>query len=84
MMVLSWSISQFQSTLPMRGATSYLHHEDDCNHISIHAPHEGSDSALLPVSREQVEFQSTLPMRGATRSLPAPSPRSVDFNPRSP
>ena len=33
----------FQSTLPMRGATSQAFFEDVCNGISIHAPHAGSD-----------------------------------------
>ncbi len=33
----------FQSTLPMRGATGYYGQRRDTSHISIHAPHAGSD-----------------------------------------
>ena len=55
----------FQSTLPMRGATYLFYLIVVKLHISIHAPHAGSD--ILKSSHGNTEiFQSTLPMRGAT------------------
>ena len=58
--------SAFQSTLPARGATSFLVDNSDAMIISIHAPRTGSD--LRPPSglHRHKEFQSTLPARGAT------------------
>ena len=40
-------VFKFQSTLPMRGATTGVLDYINNNLISIHAPHAGSDSALL-------------------------------------
>ena len=58
-------LNQFQSTLPMRGATLSLLSIKCGQMISIHAPHAGSDCfPWLSVFRPG--FQSTLPMRGAT------------------
>ena len=37
---------RFQSTLPMRGATRYLSPFYVNQHISIHAPHAGSDKGI--------------------------------------
>ncbi len=60
----------FQSTLPVRGATSYrLFFYAKIQVISIHAPRAGSDGALGKRLAEQRIFQSTLPVRGATQSL---------------
>ena len=55
----------FQSTLPMRGATGN-HESPPGHHISIHAPHAGSDKSKGGVFLWADQFQSTLPMRGAT------------------
>ena len=33
----------FQSTRPMRGATSACSFKNDIHHVSIHAPHAGRD-----------------------------------------
>ena len=38
---------KFQSTLPARGATAEYHGLRDCDHISIHAPREGSDRVFV-------------------------------------
>ena len=53
-------------------------------HISIHAPHAGSDEELKAVVDDPDLFLSTLPMRGATDArYSAPSPKHY-FYPRSP
>ena len=44
MSIQSNPASIFQSTLPVRGATCTLAHNNIYNGISIHAPREGSDS----------------------------------------
>ena len=68
-----WSMSsfnnQFQSTLPVGGATSsaYPAKGDSC--ISIHAPRGGSDALLSPSSAHRWLFQSTLPVGGATAKM---------------
>ena len=65
---LSASISsKFQSTPPARGATAALAHTLRPSVISIHAPREGGDWALLSyVTHFPDRFQSTPPARGAT------------------
>ena len=55
----------FQSTHPMRGATTVTAAGNTVLSISIHAPHEGCDSWKMPLEVPG-EFQSTHPMRGAT------------------
>ena len=60
---------EFQSTLPMRGATLRIRHIRIHNGISIHAPHAGSDNAHAKAHIDILKFQSTLPMRGATGSV---------------
>ena len=57
---------QFQSTLPMRGATVDVDGMTSSVIISIHAPHAGSDGHGLSCTIPELVFQSTLPMRGAT------------------
>ena len=56
----------FQSTLPLRGATS----SNSCiafrQGISIHAPLAGSDQQITGNEPMIIAFQSTLPLRGAT------------------
>ena len=60
--------ARFQSTLPMRGATTLPAWLNAAALISIHAPHAGSDQLPEQSDIQQSLFQSTLPMRGATRS----------------
>ena len=59
---------QFQSTLPLRGATSEAVRYELAKLISLHTPLAGSDSANTPPKPEKDTFQSTLPLRGATYS----------------
>ena len=58
---------KFQSTLPVRGATTALAAHMGITRISIHAPREGSDSETSRIAFMQSIFQSTLPVRGATQ-----------------
>ena len=60
---------QFQSTLPMRGATHDARVAHGAAFISIHAPHAGSDMSAADYIAWKHQFQSTLPMRGATSGL---------------
>ena len=75
--------SQFQSTLPARGATATRRrHRRHC-HISIHAPREGSDS----YSRELVflkQISIHAPREGSDLPLPRQGRNCKHFNPRSP
>ncbi len=75
---------QFQSTLPARGATKKGKRTLYIIHISIHAPREGSDSALVNHASGANTFQSTLPARGATGTETERGDNGFDFNPRSP
>ena len=56
----------FQSTLPARGATTFVLRGERSALISIHAPCTGSDIRALSDIPEHDVFQSTLPARGAT------------------
>ena len=56
----------FQSTRPLRGATSGIRCPRRIALISIHAPLTGRDVAALRVADGGVGFQSTRPLRGAT------------------
>ena len=60
---------EFQSTLPVRGATKPGIQRIRIKGISIHAPREGSDRRGLRSVRKNLLFQSTLPVRGATVAL---------------
>ncbi len=59
-------IFEFQSTLPVRGATHLRAGAAHVRAISIHAPRKGSDMARGLLSSLRKKFQSTLPVRGAT------------------
>ena len=61
----------------MRGVTKRNHVRGQCDRISIHTPHAGSDAVIKIIVKYFVGFQSTLPMRGVTRawSLSNPSKR---------
>ena len=74
----------FQSTLPARGATSKGTCPERPQHISIHAPRTGSDTAGSSSFRRASLFQSTLPARGATGVPRDRAAKPPDFNPRSP
>ena len=76
-------LSIFQSTHPVRGATSKSFAPPNVSRISIHAPREGCDLVLIDYVTGVV-FQSTHPVRGATR-IPASFPVvDQNFNPRTP
>ena len=75
---------QFQSTLPMRGATIVCLLLWICLMISIHTPHAGSDFAGKIFYSTLVLFQSTLPMRGATYVRHCNFIHRRYFNPHSP
>ena len=62
----SQSALQFQSTLPLRGATIHAVVVACIRQISIHAPLAGSDFSAHYRGFFQKKFQSTLPLRGAT------------------
>ena len=75
----------FQSTLPLRGATSFGFEIAEQDVISIHAPLAGSDHVAPWVPPPFIGFQSTLPLRGATSPFKwQQADRSRNFNPRSP
>ena len=58
--------SEFQSTLPMRGATpTYTRCGTFCQYFNPHSPC-GERRVRLSYDKHMDEFQSTLPMRGAT------------------
>ena len=73
----------FQSTLPMRGATRPSPFPCPSSHISIHAPHAGSDW-IKPTPTVSIKISIHAPHAGSD-STPVPS-LSIDrnFNPRSP
>ena len=56
----------FQSTHPVRGATSGRRRGQDGRGISIHAPRAGCDKGCASIVSVIVRFQSTHPVRGAT------------------
>ncbi len=51
----------FQSTLPMRGATTVYQPRRDLYRISIHAPHAGSDCREGRFHRERADFNPRSP-----------------------
>ena len=74
---------QFQSTLPMRGATPCPKGQDYRGNISIHAPHAGSDLSSTISSLGCSDFNPRSPC-GERRLQTAHMVRRTDFNPRSP
>ena len=75
---------QFQSTLPLRGATRWKNSTTCRLSISIHAPLTGSDYRYAAKIVALQQFQSTLPLRGATPAKPDAEGMVEYFNPRSP
>ena len=59
----------FQSTRPIRGATSKFVNFADKFLISIHAPHTGRDRIIAWSILSPPVFQSTRPIRGATAKM---------------
>ena len=78
------SFSLFQSTRPVRGATSAERRHAQQHDISIHAPRAGRDKLGGFYNNGAILFQSTRPVRGATRSFPVPASLPNNFNPRAP
>ena len=58
--------AQFQPTLPLRGATSYVTNLLPFSLVSTHAPLAGSDRWQVRAIERDTGFQPTLPLRGAT------------------
>ena len=75
----------FQSTHPMRGATSFCRHIS-CTRGSFQSTHpmRGATSPYLRPSSTSSVFQSTHPMRGATPSPNVFPAATTHFNPRTP
>src|SRR5699024_3330503 len=59
---------QFQSTLPIQGATGIREESINYDEISIHAPNTGSDVNTAKDKFSGFKFQSTLPIQGATQN----------------
>ena len=75
---------QFQSTLPVGGATHAFCRCIQIRNISIHAPRGGSDNSRCAWRAARESFQSTLPVGGATHAKDGENVIRVHFNPRSP
>ena len=76
-------IPQFQSTLPIRGATVLDAAADQIRTISIHAPHTGSDQIRSRSSYRWFDFNPRSPYGERPHRRPA-QPVLHNFNPRSP
>ena len=75
--------NQFQSTLPVRGATLYRSRGRAEGAVSIHAPREGSDQGTRGADqRTQVSIHA--PREGSDCASPRLSCNQTRFNPRSP
>ena len=81
--MVSDSTREFQSTLPVRGATSENVVVLNNGLISIHAPRAGSDVADL-LRAGYVEISIHAPRAGSDRLLPCNTQFRSYFNPRSP
>ena len=75
---------KFQSTPPMREATSFHSASRLSSQVSIHASHAGGDFVLRLDFPAGNKFQSTPPMREATRCLFQHGYCTKRFNPRLP
>ena len=74
----------FQSTRPIRGATTYMKAVGTRELISIHAPHTGRDCEILFVTVIALYFNPRAPY-GARPTIPKHcSLLRQDFNPRAP
>ena len=79
----AWTITIFQSTLPVRGATRGRRRYTDDKLISIHAPRAGSDPHALKGGLLLYHFNPRSPC-GERPRLSVRSWTHRDFNPRSP
>ena len=73
----------FQSTLPLRGATSFRCTFPNSVRISIHAPLTGSDT-IFAGPRPKCSISIHAPLTGSDAVHRRRSSRALDFNPRSP
>ena len=60
------SLSEFQSTLPARGATATARILTRCSKFQSTLPARGATGGWIEAERNLSQFQSTLPARGAT------------------
>ena len=77
-------VEPFQSTRPVRGATSCSPTSTQHTAVSIHAPRAGRDADRRPTAKLQDVFQSTRPVRGATPAFAHFPFGGIGFNPRAP
>ncbi len=80
---IGYGCSQFQSTLPARGATLAIAHHIRPQQISIHAPREGSDRSSSRRCGTTWDFNPRSP-RGERHYGEVFGVTTGDFNPRSP
>ena len=78
----TFDVMEFQSTLPMRGATATCVQKLASDAFQSTLPMRGATFRYVECFTVRV-FQSTLPMRGAT-SWACRASSQLDFNPRSP
>ena len=76
-------IYTFQSTHPLRGATSYRHRRPHVRRISIHAPLAGCDYDA-GCGRDGRAISIHAPLAGCDRSTGLRFPVELNFNPRTP
>ena len=76
-------VNQFQSTLPMRGATFRVGQIIVDSLISIHAPHAGSDATGIR-DVDGILISIHAPHAGSDAGTDRGGMCSTDFNPRSP
>ena len=83
MRVTNCPLRKFQSTLPVRGATTWTALWNASKQISIHAPREGSDSVeALKRMRKMISIHA--PREGSDRFMGKRHRGVGYFNPRSP
>ena len=75
---------QFQSTLPLRGATGVFCRKSWCRYDFNPRSPCGERRVIPEKSFKATLFQSTLPLRGATSFHGGPPRSPAYFNPRSP
>src|SRR5690606_33193455 len=68
---------QFQSTLPVWGATPMQNGMQMSRQVSIHAPRVGSDETLLPVVTEVFGFNPRSPCGERLRGMKRANPRWI-------
>ncbi len=78
------SCMKFQSTLPIQGATALFYILGGIIHISIHAPHTGSDEMDEPIDNMTFDFNPRSPYRERRIRSRRSKSKTDYFNPRSP